>query len=70
MGHVEINKQKMAYNHHHGFRDQMGQMICWIFSNSEWLIITFNGTFVTSNLVTRFYGAILLIGNKYTASIL
>lgn len=67
MGDVEINKQKLPYSHHHCFRERVGQMMCWIFSNSRWLIHLKAYLF---HLVTRFYGAILFIGNKYIANIL
>lgn len=69
MGDVQIwARQKIVYNHQHWFREWMGQMMYWALSNSKWLIIKFNDIHVS--LVTMFYGAILLIGNKYTADVL
>lgn len=50
----------------------MGQIMCWILSRS--LIIKFNDMHEKQNvslpLVTRFYGAVVVMGNKYTAGIL
>lgn len=50
----------------------MGQMMCWILSDS--LIIKFNDIHEKQNvslpLVTRFYRAILVMESKYTADML